>query len=96
MEERNSCKESKIGGTDLEEQVIEIVGQISQEDIDNGTVLIFRINERTYPVHILKQVAESIKQAVVDTFDGKVKAIILPDTIEVTVLKDILKEHMND
>lgn len=75
-----------------DKNIIEIVGQISQKDIDDGTVLIFRINEDKYPAHIMQKVAEQIKNGVVDTFQGQVKAMILPQTVDVQVLRDILKD----
>lgn len=75
-----------------QEQVVEIIGQISQKDLDDGTVLIFRIDDRSYPSHIVNKVAESIRQACIDTFQGQIKAMILPSSVEVQVLRDILKD----
>lgn len=69
--------------------MVEWVGNITPKDIDDGTVLIFRISERSYPPDVLKQITGSIKNAVEDIFEGKVKAIILPDTIDVSILKDL-------
>ena len=76
--------------------MIEWVGNITPKDVEDGTVLIFRISERSYPQEVLKQITDSIKRAVEDTFDGKVKAMILPDTIEVTMLRDLLKEKIDE
>lgn len=82
----------------MEEKVdiVEFVGNITPKDVEDGSVLIFRISERSYPPHILKEITNSIKKAVEDTFNGQVKAMILPDTIEVTILKDLLKEHVDE
>ncbi len=76
--------------------LVEYVGNITSEDIDDGTVLIFRISEKSYPPHMLKSVTDSIKNSVHDLFEGKVKAMILPDTIDVKILKELLKEKINE
>ncbi len=76
--------------------IIEFVGNITSKDIDDGTVLIFRISEKSYPREVLVEITNSIKKAVEDTFEGKVKAMILPDTVEVAILKDLLKENISE
>ena len=75
-----------------EETVIELIGQISQKDIDDGTVLIFRIDDSKYPPAAINQLVESIRQAVIDNFQGQLKAMILPQSVEVQVLRDILTD----
>lgn len=80
----------------LKTDIIEFVGAITQKDIDEGGVLIFRINDRAYPKHVLNEVVESVKRAVTDNFNGQVKAIILPDTISVELLPKLIKEHNED
>lgn len=82
----------------MEEKIdlVEFVGDITLKDIEDGTVLIFRISRRNYPQHVLRELTDSIAKAVADTFDGKVKAIILPDSVDVTILKDLLKERVDD
>lgn len=94
-ENKNPCREIKLGdsiGKVAEESIVTLVGQISQKDIDDGTVLIFRIDEGKFPKQMLQKVAEQITQAVSDTFQGQVKAMILPQSIEVQVLRDILQD----
>jgi len=86
--------EFKLNPTPASSEIIEFVGSINKEDVENGSVLIFRINTQSYPSNILNEVTASIKSAVKDLFDGQVKAIIIPDTIEVTILKDLLKDHV--
>lgn len=87
----NPCKDVLLDKAEL----IEFVGSISKEDVQNGSVLVFRVNSH-FPKEALANITASIKQAVVDLFDGQVKAIILPTTIDVTILKDLLKEHTED
>jgi len=82
-------------GTVAEEVKIEIIGQISQKDMDDGTVLIFRIDDQRYPKHVLDMLVENIKTNVIDTFQGQVKAMILPQSIEVTTIRDILNDVVN-
>ena len=83
-------------GTVAEEIKVEIIGQISQKDMDDGTVLIFRIDDQRYPKHVLEMLVENIKTNVIDTFQGQVKAMILPQSIEVTTIKDILKDAVKN
>ena len=75
---------------------IEFVGSITPQDIEDGTVLVFRISDQTYPKHIMDALVQSINQSVTDLFKGQVKAIIVPDSIEVTMLKDLLKEKIQN
>lgn len=83
-------------GTVLEEIRVEIVGQISQKDIDDGTVLIFRITDNRFPREAMNRLVDNIRQNVIDTFQGQVKAMIVPSYIEVTTLKDILKDAVKN
>jgi len=95
--EQNPCKEINLGDkTEVvaEKHIIEVIGQISQKDLDDGTVLIFRIDDRKYSSAVLNRVAESIKKACIDTFQGQIKAMILPSSIEVQILRDILNHSI--
>ena len=74
--------------------VITFVGQITPEDVENGTVMIFRISDRQFPKDMMDALVRNIQHSVTDLFQGQVKAMIVPDFIEVTMLKDILKEHI--
>ena len=76
--------------------MIEFVGSITPQDIEDGTVLVFRINDQKFPKHIMDALVASIQQSVTELFKGQVKAIIVPDIIEVTMLKDLLKEKLDD
>ena len=76
--------------------VITFVGSITPEDVQNGTVLVFRISDSTFPPHMMKGLTDQITRSVQDLWKGQVKAMIVPDFIEVTMLKDLLKEHTYD
>jgi hypothetical protein len=76
--------------------VITFVGQITPEDVEDGTVLIFRISDAKFPQKMMDSLVKNITQSVTDMFDGQVKAMIVPDYIEVTMLKDILKEKVDN
>jgi hypothetical protein len=73
---------------------IEFVGSITPQDIEDGSVLIFRINDARFPKAMMSKVVASIQQSVTDLFQGQVKAIIVPDFIEVTTLKELAKEKI--
>lgn len=73
--------------------VITFVGSITPEDVRDGTVLVFRISDRQFPQHMMKGLTEQITRSVQDLWKGQVKAIIIPEFIEVTMLKELLKEH---
>jgi hypothetical protein len=75
---------------------IEFVGSITPQDIEDGTVLVFRISNQQFPKKVIDALVQSIKQSVNDLFNGQVKAIIVPDIIEVTMLKDLLKEKLEN
>lgn len=76
--------------------VITFVGQITPEDVENGTVMIFRISDRQFPKEMMDALVKNIQHSVTDLFKGQVKAMVVPDFIEVTMLKDILKEHIDE
>lgn len=92
---RQEIKIGNTSGTVAEESTVHIVGQISQKDMDDGTVIIFRIDNDKYPAHVIKQIGESIKQAVTDNFNGQIKAMIVSSGVEVQVLRDILQDTVS-
>lgn len=80
----------------MKRDFIEFVGSVTPKDIEDGTVLVFRISDRTFPNAMMKQLVQSIQDSVTELFKGQVKAIIVPDYIEVTMLKDLVKEKIEN
>ena len=55
-------------------------------------MLIFKIDTDKIPQEAVHRVVEQIQKAVAETFEGKLKAMIVPNFIEVQTLKDILTD----
>ena len=93
MEDANKIRSvnlSPIGGKVAQESIVTVVGNISPQDVEDGTVLIFSLDIDKIPNKAVHKVVEQIQKAVAETFEGKLKAMIVPNYIEVQTLRDIL------